>query len=178
MRPRAAVALRKEHAGRLDDEERVPAGALRDLGRLFVRDQTASGLPRQVDRLLHGERVHPKQHGVDRVRSPGRSLVEELGPCERECERSPLAVTRVHAHALDQVLHGSAERVDVLDDHHERLHGGHPVDERQEPGLHVVDERGLVAPFRDAEQQTESIGDPVDLALIDVAAGGLAEALP
>ena len=176
--PRAAVALREEHAGRLDDEEGIPAGALRDLGSFLVRDQTASGLPRQVDRLLHGERVHPKQHRVDRVRSPGGSLVEELGPREREGERSTLAAARMQAHALDQVLHGPAERVDVLDDHHERLHRGHAVDERQEPGLHVVDERGFVAPFGDAEQQTQPIGDPVDLALIDVAAGGLAEALP
>ena len=168
----------KSMPGRLHDEERVPAGALGDRDRLVVRDQAASRLASQDDRLVHRERIHPQEHGVDRVRAPRRTLVQQLGPRERERERAAAAAARPRAQTFDQVEHGAAERVGVLHDDDHRLLRGQPVHERQEPCVHVVDERGFVPALGDAEQQSESVDETVDIVRLGVSRGELVEPLP
>ncbi len=54
----------------------------------------------------------------------------------------------------------------------------HGVDEREEPRVHVMDERGLVVPLRDAEQQPQTVGDAIDLMRPHMTAGFFPEALP
>ena len=66
----------QEHAGRLDDEERVAAGAPADLGRLALVDAAARGLAHELDRLLLRERVEPELYGVVGAPSPRRAVVQ------------------------------------------------------------------------------------------------------
>ena len=138
-----AVGVGEQHAGRLDDEEGVAAGALGDLGRLGVVDATARGLSREVDRLVRGERLELEPDGVRGGRAPRGPLLEQAGAGEHEDEGLAVAVAGGRAEAFDQLEHRRAELVRVLEHQHGGRVAREAVDERDEPGLHVLHERRL-----------------------------------
>src|SRR5712692_6742882 len=51
-----SLGLGHEHAGRLDDEKGIAAGALGDLDRLRIGDVTAARMTDEVNRLLSRQR--------------------------------------------------------------------------------------------------------------------------
>ncbi len=83
-------AVGEQHAGRLDDEERVAAGAVGDLGRFGVLDPAAGRLPGEVEGLVGAQRLETESNGVGGRRAPRRAFVEQARAREREDERLAL----------------------------------------------------------------------------------------
>ena len=109
----------------------------------------------EVDRFVGGKRVEAEQHGVAARRAPRRTLVEKLAARQREHERAPRPAAAGRTEPLDQVEHGRPERVCVLENQGDRMVARQRVDQRDEAGLHVVDERRLLAPLAaDAKEQS------------------------
>ena len=119
-----------------------------------------------MDRLVSGQRIEAQQHGVAARRAPRRTLIEQLAPRQGEDERAPRPAPAGGSEPLDQVEHGRPQRVGVLEDKGDRVVARQRVDQREEAGLHVVDERRLLAPLSaDAEEQPEPLDDPIEVAL-------------
>src|SRR5438045_2597588 len=93
--------------------------------------------------------------------------------------RAPTTAWAGRAEPLDQVEHGRPQRVGVLEDKGDRVVARQRVDQREEAGLHVVDERRLLAPLSaDAEEQPEPLDDPIEVALHAARFDQLAQAAP
>ena len=152
-----AVAVGEQHAGRLDDEERVAAGALGDLGRLVVVDAPARGLPREDDRLVVVQRLEPEPDRVLGGRAPRRPVVEQARARERDHERLAVALSRGRAEALDQLEHLRPELVRVLEHEDRGCVSSQTVDERDEPALHVLHERRVRRALGHPEQEREPL---------------------
>ncbi len=76
-------------------------------------------------------------------RAPRGPLLEQAGAGEHEDEGLAVAVAGGRAEAFDQLEHRRAERVRVLEHEHGGRVAREAVDERDEPGLHVLHERRL-----------------------------------
>ena len=173
---RTAVGVGEEHAGRLDDEEGIAAGALGDLDRLGVLDPPARGLSREIDRLVGGERVELEPDGVRGRRSPGGPLFEQRRAGQREDQDPAMAFSGGRAEAFDQLEHRRAELVRVLEHEDGGRVAREAVDERDEPRLHVLHERRLCLPVGHAEQEREPFDEVLGVARLGVAIGQLVEA--
>src|SRR5207248_6725644 len=116
-------------AGRLDDEERVAAGSVRDLDRLDIADSAAAGVPRKLYGVVAREGLEPDQHRVAAARAPPGPLVQKLVARERHDERPP-GTGPIDTETLDQVEHRRLQRVRVLEDQEHRVVPREAVDHR------------------------------------------------
>ena len=145
-------ARRHQHSRGLDDEVGIPAGAFRDLQRLDFADAAAARVAGKLDRLVARERVQADQHRVAGARTPRRPLLEQLVAGERDDER-PARTLTARRDAFDEIQHRGLEALRVLKHDEHRMVAGQTLDHGDEPGLHLVDERGLVPALAEREEQ-------------------------
>ena len=133
----------------------------------------------EVDRLVSGERVEAKQHGVAARRTPRGTLIEKLAARQGEHERPPRPAPAGRTEPLDQVEHRRSQRVGVFENQGDRVVARQCVDQRDEAGLDVVDESRLLAPLAAyAEEQSEPLDGSVEVALDAAGLDQLAQAAP
>ena len=150
-RRRSSVAVRHQHAGRLDDEEWIAACSLGNLDRFGVGDVAAAGVAHQVNRLVGRQRSEPQHHRVPTGRPPFRALFEELIASERKNEGTPRPPTSGRGQTLDEVEHWRLQAVRVLEDEDHRVIAREAIDHRDEASLDVVDEGRLLDSLRQPE---------------------------
>src|SRR5207237_883506 len=77
------------------------------------------------------------------ARTPRRPLLEQLVAGERDDER-PARTLTARRDAFDEIQHRGLEALRVLEHDEHRMVAGQTLDHGDKPGLHLVDERGLV----------------------------------
>ncbi len=122
----------EDHAGRLDDEERVPARAARDLRGFGIADAPAGRLPHQLHRLEREERIQPQRDGVDRPRPPCRPLLQQLRPARARSSSARLGTfLAARRRPLDQIEHRRTEHVHVFEHEHDLSARAEALDQRR-----------------------------------------------
>ena len=165
-------ALPQQHAGRFHDEEGVATGAADDGRGVVGVEPAATGLSCQLGGLALGQRLEAYADLVHGAGSPRGTFLEQLGARRHQHQHPARAATPAGRDPLDQIEHLRAERVHILEQQRDRPLAGEPLEQRQEPGTHIVDEGRLVtARLREPHERLQPVSrvrvgprhtDPVD----------------
>jgi hypothetical protein len=116
-----------------------------------------------VHRIRDRKRTQAQEDRIAGRGSPAWPQLEQLVARQREDQRATWPASPGGGQALDEVQHRGLQAVCVLEDDDHRVVAGHPVDQRDKPGLHVADERRFITPLGHAEQEGQPLDQPIRL---------------